>query len=72
MSIVAPQRRKHLCAAALFRLVRTGCATLSDHRCGDAEIPFSDALMSAFAMFSLTSPSLLAFDTQRAEGNGER
>jgi hypothetical protein len=25
--------------------------------------------MSAFAMFSLTSPSLLAFDTQRAEGN---
>ena len=25
--------------------------------------------MSAFAMFSLTSPSLLACDTQRAEGN---
>jgi hypothetical protein len=25
--------------------------------------------MSAFAMFSLTSPSLLAFDTQRAEGH---
>ena len=25
--------------------------------------------MSAFAMFSLTSPSLLAFDQERAEGN---
>jgi hypothetical protein len=25
--------------------------------------------MSAFAMFSLTSPSLLAFDKERAEGN---
>ena len=28
-----------------------------------------DVLMSAFAMFSLKSPSLLAFDKQRAEGN---
>jgi len=27
--------------------------------------------MSAFAMFSLTSPSLLAFDKERAEGNWE-
>ena len=25
--------------------------------------------MAAFAMFSLTSPSLLAFDKERAEGN---
>jgi hypothetical protein len=28
-----------------------------------------DALMSAFAMFSLKAPSLLAFDKERAEGN---
>jgi hypothetical protein len=28
-----------------------------------------DALMSALAMFSLTAPSLLAFDKERAEGN---
>ena len=27
------------------------------------------ALMSAFAMFSLKAPSLLAFDKERAEGN---
>src|SRR5438132_284573 len=29
----------------------------------------TDALMSAFAMFSLKSPSLLAFDKERVEGN---
>src|SRR5206468_3194706 len=33
------------------------------------EIPLDDALMAAFAMFSLQAPSLLAFDKQRAEGN---
>src|SRR5262249_16129408 len=30
------------------------------------------ALMSAFALFSLQSPSLLAFDKERAEGNVHR
>lgn len=35
------------------------------------EIPLTDALRSAFAMFSLQSPSLMAFDKQRAEGNLE-
>jgi hypothetical protein len=69
MSIIAPKGRKYLCADALFRLVRTGCATLPDHRSGEAEIPFPDALMAAFAMFSLKAPSLLAFDKQRTEGN---
>jgi hypothetical protein len=69
MSIVAPKGRKHLCADALFRLVRSGFANIADHRAGDAEISFTDAFMSAFALFSLQSPSLLAFDKQRAEGN---
>ena len=69
MSIVAPKPRKHLCADALFRLVRKSFATIPDHRCDDAGISLPDALMSAFAMFSLKSPSLLAFDKQRAEGN---
>ena len=32
-------------------------------------IPLSDALMSAFAMFSLKDPSLLAFDERRSDGN---
>ncbi len=69
MSIVAPKGRQHLSADALLRLVRSGFALLPDHRSADAEIALTDALMSAFAMFSLKSPSLLAFDKQRAEGN---
>jgi hypothetical protein len=69
MSIVAPKGRKHLSADALFRLVRSGFDTIPDHRSDDAEISLTDALMSAFAVFSLKSPSLLAFDKQRAAGN---
>src|SRR5437879_13296057 len=69
MSIVAPPGRKHLSADALFRLVHSGFASLPDYRVGDVEIAFTDALMSAFAMFSLKAPSLLAFDKERAEGN---
>ena len=69
MSIVAPQGRKHLSADALFRLVQSGFASLPDHRVGETEIALADALMSAFAMFSLKAPSLLAFDKERAEGN---
>jgi hypothetical protein len=69
MSIVAPPVRKHLSADALFRLVHSGFASLPDHRLDDTEISLTDALMSAFAMFSLKAPSLLAFDKERAEGN---
>ena len=69
MSIVAPKQRKHLCADALFRLVHNSFANIPDHRCDDAGISLPDARMSAFAMFSLKSPSLLAFDKQRAEDN---
>jgi hypothetical protein len=69
MSIVAPQGRKYLSADALFRLVQSGFASLPDYRVGDTEIALADALMSAFAMFSLKAPSLLAFDKERAEGN---
>ncbi len=70
MSIVAPKARTHLSADALCHLVRSGFATIPDPRCDDGDIAFTDALMSAFAMFSLTAPSLLAFDKERAEGNG--
>ena len=69
MSIVAPKRRKHLCADALFGLVHHSFATIPDRRGDDAGISLPDVRMSAFAMVSLTSPSLLAFDKQRAEGN---
>ena|SRR6266566_866946 len=67
MAIVAPKGRKHLSADALFGLVRSGFATIPDDRLSDPDISLTDALMSAFAMFSLKSPSLLAFDKERAE-----
>src|ERR687891_1155945 len=69
MGMVVPKVRKHLCADALLCSVQDIFCQLPDHRKGDAEIPLSDALMSAFAMFSLKSPSLLAFDKVRAEDN---
>src|SRR2546425_11314066 len=69
MSIVAPSGRKHLAADALFRLVQSGFASLPDNRVGETEITLADALMAAFAMFSLKAPSLLAFDKERVEGN---
>jgi Transposase DDE domain len=69
MSLVAPKGRKPLSADALFRLVRNGFAGIPDHRAEETGISCADALMSAFAMFSLKSPSLLAFDKERVEGN---
>lgn len=69
MANAAPTGRKHLSADALFRLVYTGFAHILDHRPTPADIPLTDALMAAFAMCSLTAPSLLAFDRERTEGN---
>jgi hypothetical protein len=69
MSTVAPKIRKHLSADALFRLVRNGLAHIPDYRLSESDIALADALMSAFAMFSLKAPSLLAFDKERVEGN---
>jgi hypothetical protein len=69
MSIVAPHVRKHLSADALFHVVRSGFADIPDPRCAGVDISLTDTLMSAFAMFSLKAPSLLAFDKERAEGN---
>jgi Transposase DDE domain len=53
-------------------LLRTGFAAIADHRPGNPDIALADALMSAFAMFSLKSPSLLAFNRERTEGNLQR
>jgi len=63
------QRSQAAFADALFRLVQNGFDNIPDQRLTDTEISLTDALMSAFAMFSLTSPSLLAFDKERAAGN---
>jgi hypothetical protein len=72
MAIRAPQARKHLSADALFGLLHTGFAAITDPRPGKPDIALTDALMSAFALFSLKSPSLLAFDRERTEGNLHR
>jgi hypothetical protein len=69
MGLVVPKGRKHLGADAVLRLVQNVFCQLPEHRKGDPEIMLGDALMSAFAMFSLKSPSLLAFDKVRAEDN---
>ena len=69
MASVAPNTRKHLSADALFALVRSGFATIPSPHRDQGDIALTDALMSAFAMFSLKAPSLLAFDKERTEGN---
>jgi hypothetical protein len=68
----APTLRTHLSADALLSKLRSGFADIADHRSGDVDISLRDALMSAFAMFSLKAPSLLAFDKERAEDNLQR
>ena len=61
--------RKHLSADALYALLRTGCGGIPEHRQGTPIISLADALMSAFAMFCLKDPSLLAFDERRSDRN---
>ena len=61
--------RKHLSADGLYALLRAGCANISDPRQSGSPISLPDALMSAFAMFCLKDPSLLAFDGRRNDQN---
>jgi Transposase DDE domain len=72
MAMVVPKVRKHLSADALFSSLRTGFSDIADPRQGTPNIPLADALMSAFAVFSLKAPSLLAFDKERTEDNLQR
>jgi hypothetical protein len=69
MSVVAPKGRKHLGADALCRLLHAYFATIADDGVAEVEMPLDDALMAAFALFSLKAPSLLACDKPRAAGN---
>src|SRR5450631_3085946 len=65
MSIAAKRVRKDLSADTLFRLLHSLFSSVSDQRSGEVEFSLADVLMSAFAMFSLKDPSLLAFDHRR-------
>jgi hypothetical protein len=58
-----------LSADSLYYLIHEGCEKIPDHRGAKPPISLSDALMSAFAMFSLKDPSLLAFDERRSDAN---
>jgi hypothetical protein len=68
-----PRVRKHLSADALLRTIRRKFEKVPDPRSGRCEIPIADALMAAFAMFSLKDPSLLAFQERwNTESNNLR
>jgi Transposase DDE domain len=69
MTLPLDNARKDLSADALFQLLHSRFASLPDPRSGEVEIPMGDAVMSAFAMFSLKDPSLLAFDHRRSDPN---
>src|SRR5438128_4149715 len=69
MGLIAPKARKHLSADALFGLLRNGFSKVPDHRSDGSKMTMADALMSGFAMCSLTCPSLPDYDKQRADAN---
>jgi hypothetical protein len=68
MNVSARKARKDLSADSLFRLIRAGFEAIPDPRT-NRSVSLGDALMSAFAMFSLKDPSLLAFDDRRHNPN---
>ena len=69
MGFFSKKTRKDLSADSLFRWVRSRFDCIGDSRSGSVDISLGDALMSAFAMFSLKDPSLLAFDERRCDPN---
>jgi Transposase DDE domain len=69
MGIPAKKARKDLSADALFKRLHAGFDKIPDSRSGNPVISMGDALMSAFAMFSLKDPSLLVFDKRRHNPN---
>jgi hypothetical protein len=58
------KRREKLTFDRLMQTLSDEFAQLPDHRRANASYPLADILRSAFAMFSLKSPSLLAFGEQ--------
>jgi hypothetical protein len=66
MSKTKVKLRKYLNADALYSLVLSCFEEIKDHRSNNIKISLADALMSAFAMFSLKDPSLLAFEERRS------
>lgn len=61
------QREKALSVKSLLKVVREVFDFIPNHR-RERKISLTDVLMSALAVFSIKSPSLLAFDKHRLEG----
>jgi hypothetical protein len=59
--------RKHLNADALFKTVTSSFEQVSETRTGKPGISMKNALMSAFAIFSLKDPALLAFEQRGSQ-----
>ncbi|VAX37867.1 hypothetical protein MNBD_UNCLBAC01-734 [hydrothermal vent metagenome] len=62
---IRDKQRKYLSADAMFAKLKYIFSKIPEHHQGDIKIPLADVMMSAFAMFSLKDPSLLAFDERR-------
>ncbi len=56
---------KALSADGLIKALRTSFEVIDDPFPGDPDIPLADALLSAYAVFSLKAPSLLDFERRR-------
>ena len=70
MSASNAKVRKDLSADGLISVIREGFDAIPEpEQRENQDISLSDALMSAFAMFSLKDPSLLAFDERRRDPN---
>lgn len=67
--VSTPTIRKHLNSDALFEMVRNEFDKVTSTRAANATISTRDALMSAFAMFSLKDSSALAFEARRISGD---
>ena len=69
MSVSTPDRvRKYLSIDSLIQGLRERFEAIPDpRRASSVEHSQADCLMSAFAMFSLKDPSLLAFDQRRQD-----
>lgn len=74
MGWIAKRRKKQSRFAYLLSEIQAVFARVADRRRSNASISMVDVLSSAFAMFSLKSPSLLSFEkrSQAEEGNLQR
>lgn len=63
------KNRKYLSSDGLRKMIMNGFVKISTECAKKTKDSLTDALMSAYAMFSLKYPSLLAFDRDRSDDN---